>query len=519
MSAAHPALPADVQPPAHTYGFEDMAVSGFSYGGLLATGAKVTALLGPSRGVTGHIATRPEGVAVVARTPDTLSITALTVASPQAESAMSVTGGLSAQHVDVDVDIPQGEPARGRVEGKVLEAEHLEIGVGALDAPASVGHVRALDVSIRLTSTATHIEVRRLELREVNARLPTGPLALGNVIGEGFSCTLRPDKPPELSLEALRLGRVAVGPSVARDVHVKLIEVIGSIVRFEMLRASEVEVEAELGGRRNDDESSAPPLDLSFLSVLEGRIVADLATVVDAPIIPAWRAKHKVRLDVQKGRIRYDDLEHGMNKLPDAVLDFNLRDDRLCLDKDIPLVPFDLQTLVSWPLDPDEVEDAKQGWVKLSTLARPETHVESNDTGRDEGARFLKLVELETLSVAVRVGGGPIVRLPGGGGVRLGLDWPSGTHDDAVETLEASGHATYRPGPKTVPGALSLRAAKVAIGLDELPVGDGLLDIQAITTSEMRMDMTLEELTPKSLSGTSRGLELRHLAFRRGVDE
>lgn len=518
MSAAHPALPADVQPPAHTYGFEDMYVRGFSYGGLLATGSTVTMLLGPSRGVTGYITTQPEGVAVVGRTSNALSITALTVVSPEDVTTTSVTGTLSAQGVGVDVEIPRDEPARGRLEGKVLEAESLEISIGSLEAPVSVGHLRAHDVSIRLTSTATHIEVRRVVLREVEARVPAGALALGKVIGEGFSCTLRPDQPPELSLEALRFDRASLGLSNARDVHVKLVEIFGSILRVGLLRAGEVEVEAGLGGRPEGDESSSSPVDLSFLSAFEGRLVADLATVVDAPLLPSWRAKHKVRLDVEKGRIRYDELEHGMNKLPDAVLDFNLRDARLCLDKDIPFVPFDLQTLVSWPLDDGEVDDAKEGWVKLSTLARPEIHIEPKDTGRDEGARFLKLVELETLSAAVRVSGGTMVRLPAGGRLRLGLGCPGGAHHGAIETLEASGHATYRPGPKRVPGALSLHAAKVAIALDELPVGEGQLDIRALTTSELHVDITLAELTPTLLCGTSRGLELQHLAFRSEVD-
>src|SRR5690606_38543108 len=122
------------------------------------------------------------------------------------------------------------------------------------------------------------------------------------------------------------------------------------------------------------------PLDLGFLDRLRGRIHLDVVTDIRLPIIRTRRATHTVRLEVRDGMIEYKRLEKGLAPLEDAVLDFAIRKGRLVLEKDIPLIPFDRRTLVSWPLEEDERRLADGGWVRLARLARPRVEV---DTGRE----------------------------------------------------------------------------------------------------------------------------------------
>ena len=85
---------------------------------------------------------------------------------------------------------------------------------------------------------------------------------------------------------------------------------------------------------------------------------------------------HKLRVPVEHGVINFHELERDLSFLEDAVLDFEWKGDRLILEKDIPLVPFDNETLVSWRLDDEgqalaDAERLRLVMRSVAHLARP----------------------------------------------------------------------------------------------------------------------------------------------------
>jgi hypothetical protein len=217
---------------------------------------------------------------------------------------------------------------------------------------------------------------------------------------------------------------------------------------------------------------------------------------VKLPILPDWNALHRFRVDVRDGRVEFDRLEHGLSKLPDAVLDFNLRDDRLCLDKDIPLVPFDRTTLLSWKLRGEEIDHAERGWIRLSHLLEPRVEVQRRDEDRDEGPRYLQELRIHDIDVALTLAPDAVVALPGGGSIQLGRAVKKRTDraSPAIAETRVEGEIVYRPDRRKPSGGVSIEADRVTLGLEGLPAGERKVDIPWVTADQLRAQVKTRDV-------------------------
>ncbi len=100
--------------------------------------------------------------------------------------------------------------------------------------------------------------------------------------------------------------------------------------------------------------------DVPLLDDLQGLFNMDLTVDLAIPILKSRKATHKIKMDLIDGTFDFKVVEHGLSGLEDAVIDFEVKPGKLILEKDIPLIPFDNTTLVWWPLDPDEHQNAKK---------------------------------------------------------------------------------------------------------------------------------------------------------------
>ncbi|MEM1034035.1 MAG: hypothetical protein AAGN82_27105 [Myxococcota bacterium] len=523
MSKSHPSPLHALSPPAHVYGFEEMAVEGFSYGGLFADGSAVSVVLGDSTGVTGRIETVPSGLRFHARTAEYLTLESLDIVGAGDTRRTVATGPVRLETVDVALDSAHHPYLWGVVRVGTLEAKGLTVDLTSAteEAPTVVrlGAIRARGIVADFKQEATVIFFDELSFERLDGNFVADGLDVERVRIEGLSITLPRDGEPSVAIDAASLDRIVTAAGTMKGVVVQSLEAAARWVVAERLDAEHVS--HHIGRGAEDEPASTTTTSASvetagrwaFLDHLHGHLEADLTTIVDVPVLPSWRAHHELRLTIDEGRIEYKKLERGMGKLPDAVLDFNLDDDRLCFDKDIPLVPFDRQTLVSWPLDEAGQEEASRGWVKLSTLAEPDVHVTSKPKQRDEGARFLRAVVLERLALNVSVTAGAAIPLPEGGQVVLAVTSPPRGH--AIRDVAVSAHATYRPGPASEPGEVEARLEGVAIRAVAIPVGAWTFDAGAIHAGAVTSVFTLDELTMAGGCLAADALRLEGLSLRR----
>jgi hypothetical protein len=211
------------------------------------------------------------------------------------------------------------------------------------------------------------------------------------------------------------------------------------------------------------------------------------------PILGRWRATHKFRVAVDGGVINFRALEQNLEFLEDLIIDFKLRKNRLVLEKNVPLIPFDTKTLVYWELDSDDLQRARDRRVSLRTLLRPqvppkrieEARADAKKHGRRTGLRRL---DVENIDVRLRIDSGATLAALGGV-VRFGVPPGNGADTDAaVAEPDAAGaaiitvrgqlgHHAQTDGP---PGELVLEGAELNAGVHDVAIGDRIVSAQSI---------------------------------------
>lgn len=275
------------------------------------------------------------------------------------------------------------------------------------------------------------------------------------------------------------------------------------------------------------------------LDGLHGRIVANLRTEFTAPVIGRRTSNHEIDLVIEDGIIDYRGLENGLSMLEDMVIDFELEDDALILEKDIPLVPFDNQTLLRWPLDRAGVALAKKGKIRLATLLRPRGPNEPDgpasepepsasaapaesrpaapvpaaspapepDEPEPKGPVDLHRVDVQGIDVELGVAG-PFALAAAGGFIRS-----AGSEQPLARWLRLQGHLAHVP-DQAPPGALVLGARDLSLALDGLRLGPRRLDVGTVAIDEIEgAGLSLFGLSPGSLDARLRGLVIRSLAL------
>jgi len=260
------------------------------------------------------------------------------------------------------------------------------------------------------------------------------------------------------------------------------------------------------------EETTSPPTLLAdparalhrWLDALEGRVEVDLELEAAVPILHRRKTTHHFALELEGGTLDYRELERGLAWLEDAVIDFELEDDRLILEKDLPIIPFDNQTLISWTLDETERRLAERGRVRLARLAQPDAEPPSPSTSPPSVTLIEAKARLREISLRAR---GPVViDTQDGGSLRFGTDAV-----DAIPELKISGEILHRPGGPAEPRPIEVRIPRFVAAMSNL--GPAKVSLEAVDASSLEAELILHDLTPMNLAVTLGVVRLRGLTI------
>lgn len=283
-------------------------------------------------------------------------------------------------------------------------------------------------------------------------------------------------------------GVVARAGQVSAPQGLTLDGLAATVPVLELLDVTaEVDVAALLGAAQG---ASLPDLDL--LDAVSGHAHVD-AVVGLVPAVP--RLKSALRLTIREGAIDFTQLERGFHALADAVLNFRVNGDRLELEKDIPLVPWDESTLLAWELDADDRALAAKNRVRLGRLADVQILESGRRDAGGKGCYGLGSLALEDIDIDVSVLRPRVDVALAKGEVQLGLDGAPG-----LQGLRLRGAVRCaQDGPaRATKVAVSVQALHAALrGLSALGL---VVDAQRLVVTDVSGDVTFEGLTPTRLT-------------------
>ena len=273
-------------------------------------------------------------------------------------------------------------------------------------------------------------------------------------------------------------------------------------------------------GPRTDSaqRQGTAPIDLTFLDGLHGQIDVDLRIVTDIAVIGRRDKTHQFRIPVRRGEINYRSLERDLGTLEDAFIDIEVRDGKLSIENDIPLLPFYYRSLVLFRIPPDEVvKAANERLVKLRTFAEWELPEPSDRSKRKKGKKKnssspvdIVALDAENIDLALGLDREALIDLGPTGKLRLG-----GPDTPPLGALTVRGAVRHRPGSDPQPGELVASVDGIAFGLDTLRLGGQLLSIASARLEAIESArQELLGLRPGRLRIEARGLDLDGLTLQ-----
>jgi hypothetical protein len=417
------------------------------------------------------------------------------------------------------------------------------------DAAADVWAVTADTLGARTTSLAQeplHARVESLDVRALVARLGGGTtaLTLADLVVRDLTLTTGDTevKAVGATFTGLRVTRDEAGLTLAADA-VTLTDValssgrrrlrspslhLGSLryapdgVSFDRLAADELSFAIEgLGEGTASPEAPDEPalgtrrtlgLDLPLLDHVDARIEADIVVDVKLPVIAGRVATHRLRLAIDDGALDFKQLERGLSRLEDAILDFEVVPEGLMLELDAVVVK---RELLLWPLDAEGLRLARQNRVRLRTFAQPTMTVRPPSPRSDkekekesESAVALRRIEVQGLRIEGGVDGASTLPLAGGT-LRLGADGVV-----ALGRLCVTGSLLHDARTPT-DATLSVDLADLDAGLDAIAVGERRLDVARLRVGQLTEGrVTFCGFSPRAVTGTLRAVELTGLRLR-----
>ncbi len=391
-----------------------------------------------------------------------------------------------------------------------LVSEPFEGNLGDFDLRAQKVVVEQVRTPSNLetgTITASAVSLIGVELTLVDrSAASSAPIARLSIGALELPQGLRLEPGPELIVPEL----------IARDVLLSSEDIlrIPQSARHSALQALD---QAEAGssesaaGSQQSAEAGAEPTspakrDFSFLDTIDGHLNVDLYLDVSIPVVGQRCETHEFRVPISGGTFDFHRLEGDINWLARSVLDIEVADGKLFLEKDIPLVPFDNKVLISWPLDAEERKLAERKRTRLRTLLKwelpPPEDKKSPIELHEIATRNIDIAL--TLTQPSQLDFGPIGR------IGLGRDDRPG-----VDRLTVGGelhHATGKPRDETV---LELAIAGLAASLEQCWLGSSCLEAARIDIDGVRdVAVGFDGFIPNRLNATIERIAIQNLGVR-----
>ena len=310
-------------------------------------------------------------------------------------------------------------------------------------------------------------------------------------------------------------SRQVVIPSlVARNAKLVVPDLLAAFV-------SEAETAVEAGA------PPAPPapvdqasglLGFEFLDTLNGHAHLDVDVHADVPVIKRREATHKYRIPIRDGTVSIEKLEDDLAGLEDAVIDFELEDHKLILEKDVPLIPWDNTTLVSWALDDEEYALAKKDRVRIRTLLGYQLHLDELGGGKGKAADKekadappvkLRQIAARNLDVLLGLTHPTTISLGHAGTIHIGAEDRPGLADLAI-----TGEVRFNPEQALAPTELQFTIKEIFVALKGLGAAAVTVDVDAIHLEEIRdAALGMAGLTPGRLELTIGRLTITNLTL------
>jgi hypothetical protein len=439
--------------------------------------------LAPASSIIGYYESTDEETRLRLASSDTLTVP--TWDWPIGSSRLSLGSAARLDNVQVGLTFPKTKKRKrvgwaGGVAIGRLSMGGVEVSAPSLPSPIQIEGLQLEDAALVRDKGQLRVEVARASIKRLTVSLHGKQIIADDVeLPKGFRYDENGLSVDELSLGELRL--------VVDDLSAKSSD--------------------KKSKRKRED---GVPMDWRVLDHLNGKLDVDLTADATVPIIGRRKATHHFRIPIDEGTVDYKAMEHSLSALEDSVLDFKVRDNRLLLVVNVPLLPLDATTLVSWMLERDELVMAKRKRVRLRRLLDyqlREPKKEKKKKASDKKASFaLRALHFDRLVFEISVRG-PVELPLGGGIVKLGEHT-----QPAVAALRVRGDVHYDASGTSMPTELKLDVESFHGGLADLAVGSGKLNAGAIHVAAVP-DFTIgfEGVRPGKLAGTFRGVEVREL--------
>ncbi len=244
-------------------------------------------------------------------------------------------------------------------------------------------------------------------------------------------------------------------------------------------------------------------IDLRLLDQLDGQVDVDATVDATVPVIGHRRATHHFRVAVDDGTINFKKLERDLASLEDAVIDFEVRNGHLVLERDVPIIPWLQKPIVTWALNDVERGLARKKVVRLRTLFNysiPNENGGERADGRTErsGGVTLRSLSCDGVDVALRLAEPPADR---------SLVGPLSRATLAGLTITGGfGHVAEGTSPA---GELTIAAADLDFSVRDLDIGGlrfSAANIHVDAIESARLEFT--GLRPGKLVATLHGVRL-----------
>ncbi|ACY18932.1 hypothetical protein [Haliangium ochraceum] len=487
----------------------------------------------------------------------------LTQGSISAESAVTVS------ELFVDGQIPKASaealPLLGRVALKRLSTDALILD-GFMPRLAVGLAVEGLDLEQRAEGgqvVANALEVRTLEtilgdflLRAETVRAESAAARWGDAASAAQVAETEADtKAVDIDAGLLKAnGLSARSRSIELDgdeLRIHDISVRGSMYTVSKLEADKLSCTIDLtaapvdGDEVSAEKPAAPPppkakpsgkpnpfvIDWRLLDRVDGELDVDATVDVHLPVIRRRKATHCFRVPIERGILNYRQLESGLSMLENAVIDFELRKNKLVIERDLPIIRM-RKNLVEWDLDAEGVALAKQRRVRLRTL--PHYRIVSSGDNKGGGGGDVKLqgLDLDNLRIEFSAtkptapakaqvvsleGGAAPAAAPAAPAAPAAVNGPQpqfeGVLSDFLLTrLSIGGELHYPDGQ----GILNIKIKQLLTGLRGLRVGDLRIDVGAVRLEALEDGKVhFDGMKPTKITLTLRGLALENVVVEK----